>query len=81
MNDLFRLIRTRGLPFAVCRDDFELFISDRNYGSLGYSSPTHWEHLEGRFTLSFLFEYAATLGLIDVAFVAPPDARTDFHDL
>lgn len=31
-------------------------------------------------SLAFLFEYAATLGLIDVAYIAPAGSRNDFHD-
>ena len=30
-----------------------------------------WELLQGRFILAMLFEYAATLGLIDVAYIPP----------
>ena len=29
----------------------------------------------------FIFEYAATVGLIDVAFIPPAGARRDFHAL
>ena len=36
--------------------------------------------LEGRFILAMLFEYAATLGLIDVAYNPPQLARDDFDD-
>jgi hypothetical protein len=36
--------------------------------------------LQGRFVLAFLFEYAATLGLMDVAYISPIRARNDFRD-
>jgi hypothetical protein len=36
--------------------------------------------LQGRFILAMLFEYAATLGLIDVAYVAPQGALDDYTD-
>ena len=35
--------------------------------------------VEGRYTLAVLFEYAATLGLVDVEYVDPSGARDDFH--
>jgi hypothetical protein len=37
----------------------------RGRSSLGYSGFADWPILEGRYTLAVLFEYAATLGLID----------------
>jgi len=37
--------------------------------------------LEERYLLCLLFEYAATLGLIDVAFIPPAGARPDYHNM
>ena len=54
--------------------------SDVYYGSLGYDHVT-WEHVEGRFARAFLLEYAATLGLIDVALIPPWGATDDLDDL
>ncbi len=78
VDDFFRYIRAMGLRFEVCRDDWDLYISDSQYGSLGYDDPHTWEQLQGRFILAMLFEPAATLGLIDVAYIPPHDARDDF---
>jgi hypothetical protein len=36
--------------------------------------------LQGRFVMALLFEYAATLGLLDVAFLSPEGARGDYSD-
>ena len=36
--------------------------------------------LQGRYVLAMLFEYAATLGLIDVAYIAPQGARLDYDN-
>ena len=38
------------------------------------------EILEGRYTLAVLFEYAGTLGLIDLDYIHPAGARDDFRD-
>jgi hypothetical protein len=37
--------------------------------------------LEERYLFGFLLEYAATLGLLDVALIPPAGARTDYDDL
>ena len=55
-------------------------LSLQQYGSLGYAGFHEWTLLEGRYTLAVLFEYAATLGLIDIAYTDPAGAREDFRD-
>nr|WP_230416073.1 helicase-associated domain-containing protein [Micromonospora tarapacensis] len=59
---------------------WKLYLEDPQYGSLGYAGFGEWELLEGRYTLAVLFEYAATLGLIDVAYDEPGGARDDYHE-
>lgn len=39
-----------------------------------------WLMLQGRYVLCLLFEYAATLGMIDVAYTSPLHAREDVGD-
>jgi hypothetical protein len=58
---------------------WKLYLVDPQYGSLGYSGYADWPILEGRYTLAVLFEYAATLGLIDIEYTDPVGARTDYH--
>jgi hypothetical protein len=53
---------------------WKLYLVDAHYGSLGYDGFHRWEILEGRYTLAVLFEYAGTLGLLDLDYV-PPLAR------
>ena len=60
--------------------DWKLYIAEQHYGSLGYESEHAWESLQGRYILALLFEYAATLGLIDVAYMSPQGVRNDFRD-
>ena len=62
------------------RSIWKLYISEPRYGSLGYAGFHNWTLLEGRYTLAVLFEYAATLGLIDIAYTNPAGAREDFHE-
>ena len=42
------------------------------------TATTSGRSSQGRYTLAVLFEYAATLGLLDVAFTDPAGARQDF---
>ena len=62
------------------RDEWALYLGDRQYGSFGYNHVA-WEHLNGRFARAFLLEYAATMGLIDVALTPPWGSADDLRDL
>ena len=57
-----------------------VFTSATRITGFGYSHIT-WEHVNGRFARALLLEYAATLGLIDVAVVSPWGALNDLGDL
>lgn len=81
VDDLFAQMRRSGLDPTVERNSrslWRLYLADPQYGSLGYAGYHGWEILQGRYTLAVLFEYAATLGLLDVAFTDPAGARRDF---
>ncbi|MGZ3470683.1 MAG: helicase-associated domain-containing protein [Isosphaeraceae bacterium] len=80
VDDFFRFLKALDLDFTLARNEWKLYVSDANYGSFGYDGRHNWELLQGRFILAVLFEYAATLGLIDVAYVAPEEGRDDFYD-
>jgi hypothetical protein len=80
-DDFARFMRAANFDFEVTRQPWELYISDPHYGSLGYEGYHEWEILQGRYTLCLLFEHAATLGLIDVAYLEPAGVRKDFRDI
>jgi hypothetical protein len=80
IDELFRFMRSEGYYFTVSNNPWKLYIGNSEYGSLGYSGSGEWHILQARFALAFLFEYVATLGLIDVAYVHPHSARLDFAD-
>ncbi|MGH3191485.1 MAG: hypothetical protein ACRDPY_42075 [Streptosporangiaceae bacterium] len=71
-----RLVAVRGL-MALWR----LYLADSYHGSLGHAGREAWAVVEGRYALCVLFEYAATLGLIDVGYVDPRGARDDYRSL
>jgi hypothetical protein len=78
LDEFSRSMRASGYTFEVSRDLWSLYISDLHYGSLGYSGYGGWNVVQGRYILAFLFEYAATMGLIDVAYIHPSGARKDY---
>lgn len=80
-DEFSRLMRASGYTFEVSRDLWSLYISDPNYGSLGYEGFGEWHIVQGRYMMVFLFEYAATMGLIDVAYIYPSEARFDYRSL
>ena len=80
-DEFSRFMRAAGYTFEVVRDSWALYIADANYGSLGYSGYGGWNILQDRYILAFLFEYAATMGLVDVAYIHPSGARKDYGDM
>ncbi len=69
-----------GHEFQITHDPWKLYLCEAKYGNLGYDGYGGWNILQFRYLLVLLFEYAATLGLIDIAYVHPADARNDFRD-
>jgi hypothetical protein len=83
IDELFGIMQKEGPPFRIARSEgalWRLYLGDREYGSLGYAGFHDWPIVEGRYALAVLFEYAATLGLIDVEYSDAADARDDYLD-
>ncbi len=78
LEELFRYILATGQDFEVSRQPGNLYISEAGYGSLE-GLEGGWSVLEERYALCFLFEYAATLGIIDVAYVHPAAGNRDAY--
>ena len=78
-EEFFRYMQATGNEFAATRDAWGLYICEQQYGSLGYEGGARF--LSERYLLSLLLEYAATLGIIDVALIPPAGARRDFRRL
>ncbi|MBC8752716.1 MULTISPECIES: hypothetical protein [Paraburkholderia] len=81
VDDLSRFMQATDHTFDVTHDPWKLYISEQQYGSLGHDGYHSWAILQLRYLLCFLFEYAAALGIIDVAYIEPTEARSDFGDL
>jgi hypothetical protein len=77
IEELFAAMRRDGHDPEVSRGTnlWKLYLDDPEHGSLGYDGHHNWAVLQGRYTLAVVFEYAATLGLLDVGYTDPDDAR------
>jgi hypothetical protein len=78
-SEFCRFNRASGNEVPLTRDPWALYIGEPNYGSLGSEGGSGI--LLERYILCVLLEYAATLGLLDVALVPPAGARRDYGDL
>lgn len=79
ISELSRFIRACGCEQFLDLDPWSIYIRDRSRGSIGFAQAHAWQILEERYLLCFLFEFAATLGLIDIAYVHPERVRNDFR--
>ena len=77
-DDFGQWMQVAGFDFVVNRNPWNLYLAEPGYGSLGFDGSHAWHIVEGRYALCLLFEYAATLGLIDVAYTEPHGAREDY---
>jgi len=75
VKELIRAMNSAGLDFEVVRYAWKLYVGDSQYGHLDeYGDQTM---VKTRYVLAFLFEYAAALGIIDVALY--PSRRRPFR--
>lgn len=82
IDDFFRYLKAASFDFEVAHEAVFLYVEDQEYGHLGdLRYWTEWLLLQGRYAMCLLFEYAATLGMIDVAYVDPKKARHDWQEL
>ncbi len=79
VKELIRSMNSKGLDFEVARYAWKLYVGDTHYGHLDdYADHTM---IKMRYVLAYLFEYAATAGIIDVAYIHPSGALSDYGDL
>ena len=76
-DEFSRYMQAAGLDFSVTHNPWSLYLFEPRYDSLGYAGQHGWDTLQDRYILCLLFEYAATLGMIDVAYTHPRGARLD----
>lgn len=81
---VWQVLRTEDAPLQVVRNMlalWRLYIGDSYHGSLGHAGEKALDIVEGRYALCVLFEYAATVGLVDVSYTGPRAAREDYRFL
>jgi hypothetical protein len=84
VDTFFAILRAQAVPLAVTAGPlarWRLYLEDPRHGSLGPVGWKAWDVVEGRYALCVLFEYAATLGVVDVAYTGPRGARDDYRGL
>ena len=84
VDALFAVLRAQPAAVVMAASPltrWRLYLGDPRHGSLGPAGAAAWNVLEGRYALCALFEYAATLGVVDVAYTAAPGARDDYRGL
>ena len=83
VDALFGILQAQPAPLVVARNPLArwgLYLVDSRRGSLGPAGWKAWNVLEGRYALCVLCEYAATLGVVAVAYTGPRGARDDYRD-
>ena len=80
-NEFSRFMRASDFDFEITSDPWTLYVSEAHYGSLGYNGFHGWNILQDRYLKCIFMEYLTTLGMVDIAYVHPADAPSDFGDL
>lgn len=82
LRDFFRYMRAERLAPEIERGlHTTLYLgSSMEYGWLGDSEYDYWDTVVGSYLRAVLWEYAATLGLIDIAYVDPEDLPLEIDD-
>lgn len=76
VSDFRRYMIATNQTFVVSRNPENLYFLESGYGDL-YNAGADWSILQSCYLRCFLFEYAATLGLIDVGYVSPFDGEVE----
>ena len=77
VDELGRIMQTKSkYLFEMVNYNWKLYFGDPHYGYIDCNDG--WSILQFRYLLVYLFEYCATLGLIDVVYKDPYGARSDF---
>jgi len=77
VDEIERFMLSESYTFEMTNYDWKLYFGDPYYGLLDYSDT--WPLLQLRYLLIYLFEYCATLGLLDVSYKHPRNARPEFR--
>ena len=77
MDEMDRFMTSQNYVFSMTNYDWKLYFVSLEYGALEYFDTGAL--LNFRYLLIYFFEYCATLGLLDVAYQHPKNARPDYQ--
>ena len=69
MDEMDRFMASEDYTFSMINLDWKLYFGTLEYGALAYFDSHSL--LNFRYLLIYFFEYCATLGLLDVAYLTP----------
>ena len=83
MDELLRYMRAERLLPAIERGTPALSVGSYTYyeDSWTYSSAKYWDVVIGSYLRATLWEYAATLGMVEIAYTRPEETPHDFGRL
>lgn len=81
INEFMRFSKASGRTFSVSYQPWTLQIVDSVYGGIGGYGTEVDQVLQEIYAKTFLLEYAATLGLIDVALVHPRETQSTYEKI
>lgn len=84
MDEVLRFMRASGRLPAIERGSTALGVGAYNTyydDDLGFSAAKYWDVITGSYLRAALWEYVATLGLIEIAYTRPEQSPHDFGNL
>ena len=83
LDELFRYVRAHYLGPTIERSEHSsLYVGwSMEAGWLEYAGTDYWDVVVGTYLRAVLWEYVATLGLIDIAYTYPEDSARDVGGL
>jgi|AGTN01.3.fsa_nt_gi hypothetical protein len=80
IEEFSRFLLASGYAFDITSNPGSLYLQSPNYGAMYYGG-SKWEYMQERYIRCFLFEYAAALGIVDVAFIDPEYGSDDYTEM
>jgi hypothetical protein len=82
LDEFFRYLRAQGRGLTIERtSETHLYLgSSQEYGWLGYLGNNYWDIVVGSYLRAVLFEYTATLGMIELTYTLPEETPHSFGD-
>jgi hypothetical protein len=82
LDEFFRYLRAQGRGLTIERtSETHLYLGAyQEYGWLGYVGNNYWDIVVGSYLRAVLLEYAATLGMIEIAYTLPDETPHSFGD-